>query len=142
MTTAELEERVKSDAGDSQARHVLARKYHAAGGLDQAIALYKQVLHIDSFNANAQNDLAVALLQQRKRSEAEAALRRAIALDPYSTTAHLNLGLLLRSINRAAEASQEFYHARQNARSDAETRVAERASTGGKLDAQLSRIDA
>ncbi|MDE3090366.1 MAG: hypothetical protein KGJ80_13375, partial [Chloroflexota bacterium] len=67
-----------------------------------------------------------------------AAYRRAIALDPFSGTAHLNLGLLLSGMKRATEASQEFLQARQNARGDAETRAAEAASTGAKMEPRLS----
>jgi tetratricopeptide (TPR) repeat protein len=140
MAIPELEQRIKSDPMDGQGRHVLARKYQSNGQLNRAAALYQEVLHIDPTNVDAQNDLGVALEQQRKRTEAEAAYRRAVALDPFSSRAHLNLGLLLRAMNRAAEASQEFYQARQNARNDAESRLAEAASTGGKLEPQLSNI--
>lgn len=140
MSVADLEERIKSDPMEGLARHVLARKYQEGGQLDRAAALYQQVLHIDPTNADAQNDLGVALERQRKRTEAEAAYRRAVALDPFSSRAHLNLGLLLRSMNRATEASQEFFQARQNAHDDSESRLAEAASTGSKLEPQLSNI--
>jgi Flp pilus assembly protein TadD len=140
LSVAELEQRVKVDSMDVLARHVLARKYQASGQPNRAVPLYQEALHIDPMNVDAQNDLGVALEQQRKRTEAEAAYRRAIGLDPFSSTAHLNLGLLLRGMNRAPEASQEFYQARQNAQTDSETRAAEAASTGGKLEPQLSNI--
>lgn len=100
--------------------------------------MYQETLRLDTANSEAQNDLGVALWQKGRRNEAEAALRRAIALDPFSGTAHLNLGLLLRASKRAAEASQEFYQARQNARGGEQTRLAEAASTGAKVDLQLS----
>jgi len=135
-----LEQRVAGDAMDSDARYALAKKYHARGQLDKAIGLYQDTMRLEPTNSNAQNDLGVALQQRGKRTEAEAAYRRAIALDPFSTTAHLNLGLLLRALNRAADASQEFYQARQNARGDAETRLAESASTGAKIEPQLSKM--
>jgi Flp pilus assembly protein TadD len=139
MSIQALEQRIASDAMDSDARYSLAKKYHARGQLDKAIGLYQDTMRLDPTNANAQNDLGVALQQRGKRTEAEAAYRRAIALDPFSATAHLNLGLFLRSMNRAADASQEFYQARQNARGDEETRMAESASTGAKLEPQMSR---
>ncbi len=134
-----LEKRVADDGMDSDARYVLARKYQARNQLDRAMALYQEVLRLDPTNTGAQNDLGVVLHQRGKRTEAEAAYRRAIALDPFSSMAHLNLGLLLRSMNRATDASQEFYQARQNARTDAERRAAEAASTGSKMDPQLSQ---
>jgi len=134
-----LEKQVAGDAMDSDARYVLARKYHARGQIDKAMGLYQDTMRLDPTNTNAQNDLGVALQQHGKRTEAETAYRRAIALDPFSTIAHLNLALLLRSMNRAADASQEFFQARQNARGDAETRMAEAASTGAKVEPQLSK---
>lgn len=134
----ELEKRVAGDPLDSDARYALGRKYHDSGQLDRAIGLYQELLRLDPTNAAAQNDLGVALQQRGKRAEAEAAFRRAAALDPFSSTAHLNLGLLLRSAKRATEASQEFYLARQNARSADETRAAEAASTGANMRPVLS----
>jgi Flp pilus assembly protein TadD len=139
LSIPSLEQRIANDAMDSDARYALARKYQARGQPDRAMTLYQEALRLDPTNTNAQNDLGVALQQRGKRTEAEAAYRRAIALDPFSVTAHLNLGLLLRATNRATEASQEFYQARQNAQGDAETRMAEAASTGAKIEPQLSK---
>ena len=135
----ELEQRVANDPTDSKARYTLARKYHSRGELDRAIETYQAVLQTDTLNAEAQNDLGVAQQQRGKRTEAEAAFRRAIALDPFSFTAHLNLALLLRMMNRATEASQEFFQARQNARGEEEKRLAEAASSGAKIEPRVSR---
>lgn len=135
---SELELRVAKDPTNSDARYALASKFHARGQLDRAIELYQATLQTDTSNAEAQNDLGVALHQRGKRAEAEAAYRRAIALDPFSFRAHLNLALLLRTMNRATEASQEFFQSRQNARGNDETRLAEAASTGARVDPQLS----
>lgn len=135
-----LEKRVASDAMDSDARYALARKYHANGKPDRAITLYQETLRSDPTNTHAQNDLGVALQARGKRVEAEAAYRRAIALDPFLFTTHLNLALLLRGMNRAMDASQEFFQARQNARGDDETRLAEAASSGMKMEPQISKI--
>jgi hypothetical protein len=139
LSASELEQRVQGDAMDSDARYALGRKYHAQGQYDRAIGLYQDTLKIDSSNGGAQNDLGVAFQQRGKRTEAEAAYRRAIALDPFSSTPHLNLGLLLSGMKRASDASQEFLQARRNANGDAETRAAEAASAGMKMDPQLTR---
>ncbi len=139
LSVGELEQRVAGDTMDSDARYALARQYFARGNADRAIALYQETLRIDPTNAGAQNDLGVALQARGKRADAETAFRRAIALDPFSSTAHLNLGLLLSGMKRAAEASQEFYQARQNARGDDETRAAEAASTGAKMEPRMSK---
>lgn len=138
LSIGELEARVNGDSMDSDARYALARKYFARGQADRAIALYQETLRLDPTNVGAQNDLGVALQSRGKHTEAEAAYRRTIALDPFSSIAHLNLGLLLSGKKRAAEASQEFYQARQNARGDDETRAAEAASTGAKMEPRLS----
>ncbi len=138
MSLNELEQRVGGDPMDSDARYALARQYASRGQLDRAVELYQEVMRLDPTNAGAQNDLGVALQMRGKRTEAEAAYRRAIALDPFSSTAHLNLGLLLRQMKRPVDASQEFLQARQNARSELETRAAETASTGGKMEPVLS----
>lgn len=140
MGIPELEQRVAADPIDSDARYALARKYQARGQLDKAIDLYQRTVQLDPANAGVQNDLGVALQQRGRKAEAEVAYRRAAALDPFSSTAHLNLGLLLRGMNRASEASQEFYQARQNARADKETRLAEAASSGTKIDPQMSTV--
>jgi thioredoxin-like negative regulator of GroEL len=136
---AELEQRVRDDSVDADARYRLARALHAQGQLDRAISLYQQVVRLDTLNANAQNDLGVALVQRGKRTAAEAVYRRAAALDPFFGTAHLNLALLLRDLNRATEASQEFFLARQNARDDEERRIAEAASSGARVQPRLSK---
>ncbi len=133
-----LEQRVASDPRDSDARYALARRYYARGQLDRAIESYQEALRLDTSNAEAQNDLGVALQRRGNRADAEAAYRRAIALDPFSFNAHLNLGLLLARMNRAAEASQEFFQARQSAQGDEETRAAEAASSGARMESRLS----
>jgi tetratricopeptide (TPR) repeat protein len=140
LSIDELEKRIAADTLDSDARFALARRYQAHGQFDRAIDLYQKAIQLDPANANAQNDIGVALQQRGRRAEAEVAYRRAAALDPFSSTAHVNLGLLLRSLNRASEASQAFFQARKNARGDAESKRAEAASAGGKLDPQLSRF--
>jgi Flp pilus assembly protein TadD len=139
LSAVDLEKRVAGDSMDSDARYALARKYHTRGQFDRAISLYQETVRLDPMNANAQNDLGVALWARGKRAEAESAFRRAIALDQFLFPAHINLGLLLRALNRAVEASQEFFRARQNARGEAETRMAEAASSGGKIDPLLSK---
>jgi hypothetical protein len=139
LPVSALEQRVARDSLDADARYALARRCHSRGDLARAIDLYRQVVRIDATNPNAQNDLGVALQARGKRAEAEVAYRRAVALDPFSTTAHLNLALLLRDAKRATEASQEFFLARQNARKVEERNAAEAASSGAKMDPQLSK---
>lgn len=138
LSDSALQKMLADDETDSDARYALARNYHARGDWDRAIDLYQETLRLDTSNAEAQNDLGVALEQRGGRVEAEAAYRRAIALDPFSFNAHLNLGLLLARMNRAAEASQEFFQARQSARNEDETRAAEAASTGARIKPHLS----
>ena len=139
LSLNELEQRVGGDPMDSDARYALARQYASRGQLDRAIGMYQEVMRLDPTNVGAQNDLGVALQARGKRAEAEAAYRRAIALDPFSSIAHLNLGLLLRQMKSPVDASQEFLQARQNARDDLETRAAESASMGAKMEPVMSK---
>jgi Flp pilus assembly protein TadD len=79
---------------------------HALGQAAMAETLWQQAL------AHAEGDaaagplinLGVLYAGQRRRADAEAAYRRALALDPDNATALTNLGVLLADLDRAAEA--------------------------------------
>jgi Flp pilus assembly protein TadD/SAM-dependent methyltransferase len=69
---------------------------HQSGNLDQATALYRQVLDADPQNADAHHLLGVAAKQQGDPTTAEQLIRRALEINPAMAQARCNLGVLLR----------------------------------------------
>ena len=69
--------------------------HHQAGGLDEAVACYRQLLLLKPDFAPAHNNLGNALCEQGKLEEAEASYRQALALQPDLASAHNNLGTVL-----------------------------------------------
>ncbi len=57
------------------------------------------------------NNLGLVLLHEGRPVEAEAHLRRALAMDPTNAEAHNNLGLLLAGIGHPGSAAEEFRRA-------------------------------
>lgn len=89
--------------------HVSAGAVAVAGG-DALAALghYKRALELDPENADACNNLGVALRSLGRFPEAEAVLRHAIRLRPDGAGAQLNLGVVLRSLGKTDEALAAF----------------------------------
>ena len=87
--------------------HALARAVEGRGRLDQAVRLYREVLRKRPFSSvRAHNDLAMALIAQRKLDEAEAELNALIRLRPGDYEGHLNLAnvyALQNHLNKAIE---------------------------------------
>jgi len=80
----------------------------AAGDAMAALGYYKRALELDPENADACNNLGIALRTIGRFAEAEVALRQAIRMRPDSASAHLNLGVVLRSVGRVDEALAAF----------------------------------
>jgi tetratricopeptide (TPR) repeat protein len=81
--------------------------------LDTAIKKYRQEIERDPRNAQAHNNLGIAL---RAKGELDAALqsfRRAIQLEPNFSQAHLNLGTVLQAKGEVLVAIQSFRRAIQ-----------------------------
>jgi len=82
--------------------------HHQAGRLDEAKALYEQVLAADPNHDDALHLLGVIAHQQSRHEEAIALIRRAIAIDPNAAMYHSNLGEALRATGRHAEAADAY----------------------------------
>lgn len=80
----------------------------AGGDAMAALGHYKCALELDPENADACNNLGVALRTLGRFTEAEVVLRQALRLRPDSAGAHINLGVVLRSLGRAEEAIAAF----------------------------------
>ena len=90
----------------------LAQARWERGEIDEAIRQFHLALEYGGRGSPADeafilNNLAVALLSAGRTDDAEAALRRAIALEPRNATAHANLALALLRQNDLAGAEEE-----------------------------------
>ncbi len=89
----------------------IAVQYHQAGRLDEAIALYRQVLSADAANVVAYSNLGAALQQQGRLDEAADCYRQALALAPDLAEALGNLGTVLKLQGKCAEAEASYRRA-------------------------------
>lgn len=81
-----------------------AVQLHQSGGLDGAAALYRKLLASDPDNVVVMNNLSLIV----GGAEAEALLRRCVALAPHYAAAHVNLGQMLQNQGDDYTAIQEF----------------------------------
>lgn len=88
-----------------------AQDMHAAGRLDEAIALYEQVLARDPRNARANYLLGIALFQAGRPGRSIGFLKAAAAADPAALEAHRDLGLILLKLRDYAGAEAAFAQA-------------------------------
>jgi Tfp pilus assembly protein PilF len=82
-----------------------AVRHHEAGRLEEAAALYRQVLDREPANPDALHLLGVITHQRGNPAAGEDLIRRAIALRPNAARFHNNLGKLLAEQARWAEAA-------------------------------------
>jgi len=99
---------LKKDSRRVDACHRLALLYDKKGDGETARRYYQIALKTDAKNADLLCDFAYSCYLRKQWTEAEAGLRRAIALDPDHARAHNNLGLLLARTNRPSDALREF----------------------------------
>jgi tetratricopeptide (TPR) repeat protein len=76
--------------------------------VDEAIVALRKAIELDPKNAQAHDNLGVALRQQKKLDEAVAAHRKAIEVDPKYAPAHHNLGATLYYQQKLDEAIAEY----------------------------------
>lgn len=84
--------------------HDQAVALHRSGRLDDAEALYRQVLDADARHAGARQLLGVVLAQKGRPQEALAEIEQALVLAPDDTEIHLNRANIFRMLNRHEEA--------------------------------------
>lgn len=89
----------------------LGKALSKKGELDRAIFYYREALKYNSSPpASIYNDLANALVKQKKYDEAIEHYNRAIQLEPTFARAYYNKGMALSEQNRLSEAIEEFRH--------------------------------
>jgi hypothetical protein len=99
------------DAGERRDPLSQARALQAMGRLDEAIAIYRQVLERMPESVMAWNNLAMAYKARGQLEEAARALNRAAKLSPAAAEIHYNLGNLLHAMGRPAQAVSAFRRA-------------------------------
>lgn len=94
----------------AEALHLFGMLHYQCGNLDQAESLLRQALRLVE-HPILFNNLGVVLKAAGQAAEAEAAYRRAIALQPDYVDAHNNLGALLQEQQRLPEAEAAYNNA-------------------------------
>jgi tetratricopeptide (TPR) repeat protein len=89
----------------AEAAFAEAVRHHQAGRLDEAAALYREVLALAPDRSDAHANLALVLQRQGRSEAALARYDAALALDPRLAQAHNNRGAVLQALGRFAEAA-------------------------------------
>jgi tetratricopeptide (TPR) repeat protein len=100
------------EAGDDpDALIALGNAYQLGGRPADAIHTFKRLLEIDPKNGLAWENIGTSHLQSGEVAAAEAALRRALALDRSLAGAHTALGVVLAGTDRRSEAIEAWKNA-------------------------------
>ena len=89
----------------------LALAHHQAGRLQEAEALYRQILQAQSDHPDALHLLGVTAHQAGKHEIAVEHITRAIAINPAAAEYHNNIGEVYRALARLSEAEASFQQA-------------------------------
>ena len=110
-----LEESLRLNPGDLEARYHLGRVRYQLNQFDPAIAAFETVLKANPDDLKAQNNLGLCFEGKNQVDAALAAYHKAIDLDTAATVhseqPYLNLGKLLLTLNRNAEAVESLQKA-------------------------------
>lgn len=96
---------LETDAGRTDARHLLGVLAHQTGRSADAVTLIADAIRADGAVAEYHSNLGLAFAALGRFDEAEACHRRAIALRADYAEAHHNLGVVLAAGGRFAEAA-------------------------------------
>lgn len=110
------------------AAYYMALTYNHLGSQDRALAILRDLIRRHPSYAPSYITLGTILAAQRHSKEAEATLKRAVALDPGSAQAHYQLYLLYRTLGETAASNEQraMWHklqVSQRARADLELRL-------------------
>ncbi len=135
-------EGTKLDVATLQSRALLAS---ASGNLDQAIALFDEVLKVEPDNANALTGKAVALKRAGKVDDALACLNKVLSTKPDHGGALLNRGRILEERGEFDDALEAYDKLIELSPGDADAWIAQGdvlAKTGRQTDAIKSYNEA
>ena len=103
-----LEDALKMDPANVDARYSLGRVRYQLNEFDQAIAAFEEVLRRDPVNLKAEYNLGLSYEGENRVDDAIGCYQKAIAMEKVAPNRdeqpYLNLGSLLSKSNRAAEA--------------------------------------
>ena len=99
------------DAGKEASKASVTPTELQQGRHQEAEAKLREIIRLEPKNADAHNNLGVALNRQGSYQEAEAVLKQAIRLNPEDANAHSNLGIALWEQGHHQEAEAAFRHA-------------------------------
>lgn len=112
-----LEDSLKMDPNNLEARYHLGRVRYQQNKFDEAIAAFQEVVRRDPTNVKAEDNLGLSLEGKNQTQQAIAAYRKAIDLDATAAThneqPYLDLGILLGKLNRSSEAAPLLVKATQ-----------------------------
>jgi tetratricopeptide (TPR) repeat protein len=92
----------------AQAMRYLADCYVQTSRLDEAEALLKKVIALDSANAMEHRDLGIVYAEKQRNDDALRELQQAERLAPRDVNVHYRLGRLYRTLGRNAQAKAEL----------------------------------
>jgi len=136
-----LREAVARDPDKAASRHRLGRLLLFRGKPDLAVAELSRAAQKSPDSAEIALDYGRALEATQKMADAEAAYRKALAIEPGLSVTHYTLGTLLARTGRRDEAQehiaiyQDYFQKEQRRRFDAASRQAELNLGWTKLDA-------
>lgn len=102
---------MKNYTANMQSALNLAVRYHQAGKLEEAIALYQRAIAINPNIGETHYNLGIIFWKQGRNDEAISSFRRAIAANPNDAYSYYNLANLLQGEGRLEEAIVSYRHA-------------------------------
>jgi tetratricopeptide (TPR) repeat protein len=110
-----LEDALRMDPNNVEARYSLGRVRYQLNQFDQAIAAFEEVLRRDPVNLKAEYNLGLSYEGENRVEEAIACYQKAIAMEKVAANRdeqpYLDLGSLLSRSNKATEAIPYLQHA-------------------------------
>lgn len=103
-----LSRAVDLDPENREVNRLLAHTYHLQGKTDEAVAVYRQVLEADEYDAWSMNNLGLLLLETDHADEAVPLLTKAVALRKEVAEFHNSLGLALEHTGHFRAAADAF----------------------------------
>jgi arylsulfatase A-like enzyme/tetratricopeptide (TPR) repeat protein len=107
-TVETLEPLLRERPNNLRAWEIMSESYQALGRLDEALTAYRKEVELGHRKVEAYVGVGTILLEMGKASEAEEAIRRALAEDPQSPRAVFGLACVRARQNRSDEALKLF----------------------------------